>query len=259
MYSEYGYEPTDLEDELFLSEVPAQLLQESIENQFQDPLEYRRKDYIQSFITKYEFSKENMLEDDLLMLELTRDKFMEFLEDVFDRYLSIGLNDFDNLDTFEQNELVHQVYRFFIKNIKKNFVNIVINFIDENKDEILSKYERKKDVTVLNFKSEIDSEFDIIVLSNLGIIIKSIFDELKELNDVDEFLHLCESDDIVLELEAVKNYYEEFKITGNFIPHYIKMIDESFLSEIQSKVRNKILKKYPNRERKAVEEDITEN
>ena len=37
-------------------------------------------------------------------------------------------------------------------------------------------------------------------------------------------------------------------ITGNFLESYVDMVDDSdFIMEIQSKVRNKILKKYPKR------------
>jgi len=250
MSAEYLYGPTDLEDELFLSEVPINLIQESIETQFKDPLEFRKKDYLQSFITKYEFSQENMMEDDLQMLELSRDEFMRFMEDIFERYLSVGFPDIEDKSVEDQHELVHFTYRFFIKNIKKNFVNIVLNLIEENRDEILSTYEKKKDVTTLNFKSEIDDEYDVQVISNLGDIVRGIFEDLRNLNDIDKFIELCKGDEVCLELEIVQSAINDNSVTGNFIEKYIEMIDDEFLSEIQSKVRNKILKKYPYREKK---------
>ena len=86
MYAEYNYMPTDLDDELFLSEVPVELLQSSLDTQFQEPIEYRKKDYIQSFIMKYQFSKDNMLEDDLIMLDIQYDKFLAFVEKTFYTY-----------------------------------------------------------------------------------------------------------------------------------------------------------------------------
>ena len=243
MNKDYMYEPTDLEDELFLSEVPIELLQESIESQFKDPLEYRKKDYVQSFITKYEFSRDNMLEDDVTMLEISRDKFLAFIEKMFYDYLSIGFNEIEDMSEDDQNELVHLTYRFFIKNMKRNFVNVVINYIDENKVDIAGKYEKKKDVTSLTFKTEIDDDDYIVVLSNLGEIVNDIFEELKNINDIDKFFDLCQSDEVSLELEFVKHAYDNMKLTGNFIDHYINMIDTDFLTEIHSKVRNKILKK----------------
>ena len=255
---DYGYMPADLENELFLSEVPIELLQESIESQFADPLENRKADYVQSFITKYEFSRDNMLEDDLTMLELNRDDFIRFIEKIFDEYLSVGFNEIDNMDTDDQNELIHQTYRFFIKNIKKNFVNVVFNYINEYKDEIVSRCEKKKDVTTLNFKAEIDDEYDVLILSNLGEVIEYIINDVKTYNDVDEFFKLCECDEVVLELECVRHYYDTFKLTGNFIERYIEMVDDDFRSEIQSKIRNKILKKYPYREKKVQTEEPEE-
>ena len=74
------------------------------------------------------------------------------------------------------------------------------------------------------------------------------------------FFDLCMTDEPILELEYVKNAYEEMELTGNFIENYLNMIDDEFLSEIQSKIRNRILKKYPKRVRKAdiEDEDIEE-
>ena len=64
-------------------------------------------------------------------------------------------------------------------------------------------------------------------------------------------------DEPVLELEYVQSAYNDFELTGNFIEKYLDMIDDDFLTEIQSKMRNKILKKYPKRVRnmEMVEED----
>lgn len=248
MYNEYRYDPSDMDDELFLSDVPVEIIQSSIDTQFQDPLEYRKKDYVQSFLTKYEFSKDNMLEDDLLLVEEYRDSFLIFMEKTFEKYLGVGLANLENLPEDEQNELVHLTYRFFIKNIKKNFVTIIYNFIDDRRDSITEMYEKKKDVTSLNFKLEINDDYDVLVLSNLNLIIKDILNALREnCNDVDEFFDLCTGDEVVLELEYVKEAYDKYELTGNFISKYVDMISEDFITEIQSKVRNKILKKYPKR------------
>lgn len=260
MNTEYSYQPTDLEDELFLSEVPIELIQSSIKTQFEEPLEYRKKDYVQSFITKYEFSKDNLLEDDMIMLDLYRDRFLQFIEEIFYNYLSIGFTNLEDMAEDGQHELIHLTYRFFIKNIKKNFVNVIYNYIDTNRDDITKNYDKKKDVTSLNFKAEIDDDYDILVLSHLGDIIDDIIDSLKLENDVEEFLNLCMSDEPILELEYVKNAYNEMELTGNFIENYLNMIDDEFITEIQSKIRNKILKKYPKRVRKmdmVEEEDYT--
>lgn len=256
MNPEYNYQPTDLDDELFLSEVPIELIQSSIKTQFEEPLEYRKKDYVQSFITKYEFSKENLLEDDMIMLDVYRDRFLQFIEQIFYNYLSVGFTNLDDLSEDDQHELIHLTYRFFIKNIKKNFVNVIMNYIIDHRSDISQTYTKKKDVTALNFKTEIEDEYDILVLSQLGDIIEEIIENLKQTDDVMEFFKLCASDEPILELEYVQHAYGEMELTGNFIENYLNMIDDEFLSEIQSKIRNRILKKYPKRVRKTDLEEV---
>lgn len=247
MSSEYLYEPSDLDDELFLSDIPIDLIMGAIESQFDEPLEYRKKDYVQSFITKWLFSKENMMEEDQIEIDLRHEKFIAFLMQIFEERLNIGFVNIDDKDEEEQNELVHLTYRFFIKNIKKNFVNLIVNYINSHKDDISINYEKKKDVTSNTFKVEIDDEYDVLVLSNLGDIIRDIFEEAKTWDDVDTFFNACRDDEVVLELEYTKNAFEDMELTGNFIENYIEMIDDNFIMEIQSKIRNRILKKYPKR------------
>lgn len=251
----FFYEDTDDEEELFLSEVPMSLIQHSIETQFDDPLENRKRDYIKSFIKKYEFSKDNMLDDDILILDISRDNFLKFIEDIFYKYLNIGFTNLEDLSEDDQHELIHLTYRFFIRNIKSNFVNITLNYINNNKSTISENFTKKKDVTTLNFKTEIDDEYEIVVLGNLGDIINFIFEDIINKYDVDEFLELCKGDEVSVELEFVINKFKEFELTGNFIEKYIEMLSDEFKTEIQSKVRNNILRKYPKRKRKEINID----
>ena len=265
--AEYFYQPTNLEDELFLCDIPLDVLTSSIESQFQYPLEYRKKDYVQSFITKYEFSVENMDEDEMFSLEMYHDEFIAYkcLENdekilnmlkLFDQYLNVGFVDIDNKSEDDQHDLIHLTYRFFIKNIKKNFVNMITNYINENRDEITSSTAfRKKDVTSLNFKSEIDDEYDVLVLANLSDIIDAALTDMKSEYDVEQFFKLCECDEPILELDFVRSRYEKMEITGNFLESYSDMVNEDFKIEIQSKIRNRILKKYPKRILKPVTKD----
>ena len=134
-YSEYMYEPSDINDEMFLSDVPVDMLKESIQNQFSNPLEYRKRDYLQTYMTKYVISKDNMEEDELETLQKLDEGFISFMLKIFDEYLDISINDIDQLPTEDQHELLQLTYRFFIKMIKKNFVSVVINYIDENKSD----------------------------------------------------------------------------------------------------------------------------
>ena len=244
---DYNYFPMDIDDELFLTDVPLNVIENSLSTQFDDPLEYRKNDYVQSFITKYNFSRENYREEDLMDLDSIRDEFVSFMLEKFDTYFNVGFVDFDSLDEEHQHEAIHLIYRFFIKNIKKNFVNITWNYIQKRKKEIQEIVEKKKDVTTAAFKQEINNEYDIQVLSNMSKIIDYVFAQIRLSDDVDIFFKWCQGDDYILELEYIKMMYSKMKVTGNFIDKYIDMIDDDFKSEIQSKIRNKILRNYPTR------------
>lgn len=253
---EYSYEPTDIDDELFLSEVPLNLLQKSIETQFQDPLENRKRDYIQTYITKYDFSKQNLEGDEAEELEQMNARFLSFITKIFDVYLGIGFPELEDMDDEEAHELILQTYRFFIKNIKKNFVYLIFNYIDKNMEELVNDDEicpKKRDVTTLNFKGEIENENDITIISNLGSVVSYI---LNQDFSVDDFFDLIKSNSNCLETEYVEEKFDEFLITGNFVNNYINMVDSNFRIELESKIRNKILKKYPKRTRKEIEDEI---
>ena len=180
-------------------------------------------------------------------LDSIRDEFVSFMLEKFDTYFNVGFVDFDSLDEEHQHEAIHIIYRFFIKNIKKNFVNIIWNYIQKRKKEIQEIVEKKKDVTTAAFKQEINNEYDIQVLSNMSKIIDYVFAQMRLSDDVDIFFKWCQGDDYILELEYIKMMYSKMKVTGNFIDKYIDMIDDDFKSEIQSKIRNKILRNYPTR------------
>lgn len=252
MGTEFQYQPTTLDDELFLTEVPIEILTQTIDTQFSDPLENRHIDYLQSFITKYQFSKENEHEDDQVLVDQIYSDFIEFMVKTFDNYLNIGFPDIDNEDEDEVLEKLQLTYRFFIKNIKKNFVSLICNYIDENKDDIIANLEMKKDVTSLNFKEELEDERDVIIISNLGIVIKDILNLVYNNYDVDDFFELCRVGEACLENEYVKAKYDNFEITGNFVQKYVEMIMAD-RSNIESKIRNHILKKYPNRTAKNID------
>ena len=249
------YDSSDIENEMFLSTIPLNLIEEAIKTQFDDPLEYRKTDYVQSFLNKYTFSVDNMYEDDQMELDELHDDFINFIKNIFYEYLGIGMPNIEDSPEEDQHKLIHYTYLYFITNIKKNFTNLIIKYIDTRRDEISSIFVKKKDVIYLNFKSEIQDEFDVLVLSNMSTIIEHI---LSENYDIDSFLTLTTTDEMRVDLEYVKVAFNEFTLTGNFISSYISMIDKYFRTELESKVRNKILKKYPKRKKEIIapNEDI---
>lgn len=241
------YGTQDIDDQLFLSRIPMEILQNSIESQFQDPLEDGKIDYVQSFLNKYQFSLDNMYEEDQMELDELHDQFINFMIHMLDDYLGIGIPDIEDMDEDMQHRYIHYTYNFFITNIKKNFINLILHEIYNNREDISAICIKKKDVIYLNFKQEINDEYDVLVLSNLSDVIKYI---LEKEYTVDDFFEYCisEKDEVEIENEFVKAKFDDFSITGNFVPYYIgKVAGSSYLTEFESKVMNKILKKYPKR------------
>lgn len=241
-YYESDIEET-LQDELFLSEMPLSLIKHSIEQQFEAPLDDRRRDHFETFIEKYSFSKENMYEDEIYELELMKDDFLRFMVNLFDEHLGIGIVDLDQMPEEDQFNILQIPYRFFIKYMKKNFANLIINYVEAHKEELVRELPMRKDVTTNRLLEEIgeEGEADITILSNLDEVIEKVMNvEL----DVDAFFKLCTPNEPFMELEYVKIQFNEFKLTGNFVEPYKEKINGEFLTELESKVRNKILKKY---------------
>ena len=85
-YFDFDYTPNEITSDMFLSEVPVSLMKENIIAQFEDPLEFRKKDHITTFISMYRYSKENVdaYEDEELdsIIEL-RDDFYAFMRRMF--------------------------------------------------------------------------------------------------------------------------------------------------------------------------------
>ena len=240
-FNEYGYEGNDIEDEIMLSDLPLSLLMETIRSQFDDPMEYRKKDYIQSFLNKYEYTKNNITEEESDDLEVLYDKFISFMKQIFKQYLGIGLPNIDDDSEEDQEELIHFIYRYFISDIRKNFVNFVFNYIKDRKESLAEGLEKKKDVTTFYLKEAGVEDDDVTIISNLSDIINGI---LEEEFTIDEFFEYSKTGKTELDIEFVSDKYDTNDITGNFVPYYFRMVDDGLKVEVESKVRNKLLKKY---------------
>ena len=241
VFEGFDYDPNTIECETFLSEVPLSLIEETITSQFDNPLDNRKNDLVQSFLNKYMFTKQNMLVDEEEEVDQLYTNFLTFMRDTFRDKLGIGMPNLEDLDEEDQMELVHFIYRFFIINIKKNFVNVILNYIDEHKNAICKNIELKKDVTAIALKKYVTDDMDLNIVSNIGDVIRYILDS--EIS-VTEFLDYSSLNKPNLEAEYISDKYDTRDITGNFVENYCGMLNEDFLVEIECKVRNKILKKY---------------
>lgn len=246
-FDEKNYVPNKMDDEVFLTDFPIEIIENAITSQFgTNPFEFRKRDYIQTFFSQYEYSINNCNEEEMETLEEYHDQFIEFILQLFKNKLGIGIPNIEDKIDSEIHEMIHIIYRFFIRNIKRNFINYVYNFITERRDIIDANfsYDKKKDVTTNNFKEEITDEYDLMVLSNLPQITTFILDNVLP---AQEFLELCKSEKPCLETSFVLDKFENYEITGNFSEAYVDMIDDDSKIDIIANIRSKILNKYPYR------------
>lgn len=234
-----GYEPSSLEEDIFISDIPIGLTKENIKSQFQNPMD-NDIDYITTFIDSYDYSLENCEDpDEKSQLMTLRDDFFNFVRELFQEYMGIGFPDFDEHDSETQNDLILCAYRYFIINIRKNFVHLVLNYIDKRKNSVLELCDKKKDVTTLAYKKEIQDPDDLLIISNINEIVRFI---INSEFDVGEFLSLARKKNDY-EAEYVDQAYDDVRITGNFTSRYRSMFDDEYLVSIVNKIRQKILKR----------------
>ena len=190
-------------DEIMLSEIPLNIIEESIKSQFDNPEIYRKNDYVQKFLKKYDYSLDNLRDDEEEDIYELHDRFILFIKNIFYDRLNIGFPEIEDYPEDEQHDIIHLTYKFFINGIKKNFVYFIYNILDTDRDLVTQVCEKKKDVISLNFKNEIDNDYDILVLSNLSRIIDFI---LSQSYTVDEFFKNCEPDSLSVEYVGDKTY-----------------------------------------------------
>ena len=239
---DYEFEPTPSDAEIFLSDEPINLLKQHIRSQFTDPMNYKF-DYVGSYIESFRMSVLQVeTDDDEDDLERMNDDFVRFMLNIFEKYLGLGFPDFEEKSYEEQHDILHMTYRYFIVNIKHNFSSFCLNYILRNKKELSENQPKKKDVSSLNLKRDGIEADDIVIISNLYDIIQNII--FGQDHDVDEFILNSDVNDPRLETDMMNEYFENFTVTGNFYPEYRKMLNTPFIKEIESKIRNKILKSY---------------
>lgn len=243
MFITEDYTPSSIDIDIFLSDVSVPLMKEGLQKQFNEPLD-NNNNYVDVFIDKYNYGasllEETQDDDFKAELDSIRDDFMNYMLIMFKNKFSIGIPNFEDLGFEKQDEIVKNIYTYFILNIKKNFVNLVVNYISRYKKSILEAFKKKKDVTALSFKKEISDSDDLVIITNL----KDIIDTALSIEfEVNQFIELSKYDDCY-ENQWLLSAYDNIDVTGNFVSLYTEMVDDDFKNEIESKIRNIILSKY---------------
>ena len=228
-----GYKPNDITSDTFLSEIPISLMKENIKAQFEDPLEYRKKDHVSTFQNTYTFSKDNLNVvddfDDKADIDAIRDEFYVFMQQMFHHYFNIGFVNFDDMSQDEQDKLIHLTYRFFLINIRKNFSNLILNYIDDHRENYEGLADEQTDVTSLSFKKEVTDPVDMYILANMDDVITGI---LNQDISVDEFFQYCDKPDDNYEGLIVSSDKDLLQLISKQVE--IKLLKSNFLEPITS-------------------------
>ena len=132
-------------------DIPVLVLKESIANQFSDPT-FSRKDFLSKILESIKSDKDEFQydEEETQALNKIHSDLMVDLLELFQSYLGIGVNNIGELSDDDQDEIMITLYTYFILNMKKNFVQLVMYFIKNKTSEVLTISELKKDITTLS-------------------------------------------------------------------------------------------------------------
>ena len=228
-----------------LTELPFDLIKESIMEQIQDPMS-TNINYIDTIVEKCELYKEEYSEDETVIAEIDshlNEFFISILtaiDDKFDLGLDInGLAEYSNIS-----EIGQCVYKYFILYYMKNITKFITKYIFKNKKALTSYYadKTKKDVSTLAFKKQIKNPEDLCIITNLPSIMKYIIGlDIESL----EFINLSSGIDNY-EASVIRELIETGKLVGDFYSSYMRLCVDSHdyvIDELQTEIRIKIIKK----------------
>ena len=251
----FDYESVDADEEVMLSELPLSIITNSIKEQFREPIRFGKNDFVQTFETRYVVTKNNMDEENEDEIHHLYDQFISFMRDIFKEKLSLGFPYLEDMPEEQQLQLIHYTYRFFIINLKQNYVSFIFNYIVKHKDELAEILPKKKDVTTNTLKNMIDDEAYITIMASISDCITHILEDNKI--TVDEFMELSRGDDANVENDFINEKYDDFNINGNFIEQYAGLIDPMTRTEIEVQVRMKIMQICQTEE--VIPDELTED
>jgi hypothetical protein len=249
----FDYEPVEGEDETTLTDTSLQLIKESIENQFKNPIGYAKVDFVSQFIQRYRLTlteiSDDFNESETAEVKNMHTNFISFMERTLKEKLNIGIVDLEDMGEEDQEQIIHYLYRFFIININQNMFNYVYHYIKEHLDAIVEVLPEIKTVSSKRMEEVVDDPSIIKICTWMSKVIDIALHD--ENIFVDDFFTLCRSKEYDLEREFIIEKYDNDEVTGNFVDNYRTMLPEPTLIELETELIAKFTKKY--RKEKVVE------
>jgi len=247
IYREEDYDLlSNTEIDMLLVDLPFELIKENLRYQINNPLS-SNVNYVESVIEKFMVLRDTYSEneDAIANINTMVMNFFGFLIEEIDRKFGLSINR-ELLDDPESCIKVGSaLYNFLILRYKKNITKFIYKFIIKNKKMLVEEFEssyKRKDVTSIAIKKKIKNKDDILILSNLPVIIKYVMNlEVEPL----DFIKYASNDENY-EATIIKSLILEGQILGNFVPTYLDIIVNDYndiLDEIQTDVKLKLIKK----------------
>lgn len=231
--------------DMMLSDLPIDLMKENIKYQIDNPLDVG-SDYSTIVLDKCRMILKSYghIEEHKREIEQTMDDFYRFIINTLDEKFGLDV-DYESMSTNQVIELGHTLYKFFILRYRKNVSRFIYKFIMKNKKMLAELYpndDKRKDIVTVVLKKKTKNKDEIRILSNLPLVTKEV---LSIDHEPESFMDLCCSSD-QFEAELIKEWIENFTISGNFTDNYLSLILDRYndvLDEIQAEVKMKLMKK----------------
>lgn len=208
-------------DNIFIGDYPLEEILNGLTEQFTDYINLEdTTNYVDIFYVQWEKSiaalEENNgeyhVQDLKEALDNIKDKFLDKINELFERRLTITILAVDDESTPDIDELeivIRQLYEFFILNAKSNFISVIAGDI------------AIKLVGVMD-----DNEFNARVKELLND-----YSPLIRCMDSRKFLQYCENQDII-------DLYDSGQIAGNFLRKYSPKLYQN--EELQVEIINEV-------------------
>lgn len=211
---------TDVETELMILDTPVELVIEHIRSQMTKT--YGSINYINPIQDKLNFVEEEYMDDPDTLFKVNEMRVLVFSEvasiikEVFDVDVNI---DYSNPKFAE--EVVSDLYSFFVVNVRKNTFKVLLNYIKENKKDIISALDLnkpKKDVTTMSVKKKLKTP-DVKIISNLYDVVDYIMG--LEIEDA-EFISYTRN-------ESMLDLYNRGIISGAVAENFVEFVKDNLI------------------------------
>ena len=209
---------SNIETELMILDTPVPLIIEHIRSQVERT--YGSINYLNTVIDKLDLIEDQYSGDSDTVFKVNEMRGLIFSEvaQIISEFFDVQLNiDYDMPKKTE--EIVTDIYEFFIVNIRKTGYRFLLNYIKENKKEIIEVLDLskpKKDVTTVSVRKKLKN-VDVKIISNLYEVVNYIMD-------------LDFQDDVFIEYtrnKSILDLYNQGIISGSIAAEVIQYMKDN--------------------------------